>query len=105
LSLDEFLFKSISNYKRRSKERKLKQQTTVVWLDQIKPRLILVARALTGSEIEIFTAEREGGYKNHNFFFPEYCNLFPEKVKKRTILFVSDFVFSHSMAIEAKLAT
>ena len=81
MSLDEFLFKSISNYQRRSKERKLKQQMTVVWLDQIKPRLILVARALTGAEIEIFTAEREGGCKNHNFFFPEYCNLFPEKVK------------------------
>ena len=81
MSLDEFLFKSISNYKRRSKERKLKQQMTVVWLDQIKPRLILVARALTGAEIEIFTAEREGGYKNLNFFLPEYCNLFTEKVK------------------------
>jgi nitric oxide reductase NorD protein len=105
LSLDEFLFKSISNYKRRSKERKLKQQTTVVWLDQIKPRLILVARALTGSEIEIFTAEREGGYKNHNFFFPEYCNLFPEKVKNEQFYLYRTLYLAIQWQLQAKLAT
>lgn len=81
MSLDEFLFKTISNYNRRSKERKMRQQASVVWLEHIQSRLILVARALTGAEIEIYTAEREGGYKNLNFFLPEYCNLFEEKAK------------------------
>ena len=41
-----------------------------VTLTSIKPRLTILARALTGNPIEIFPAEREGGYKNNNFFLP-----------------------------------
>ena len=32
--------------------------------------MTILARALTGNPIEIFPAEREGGYKNNNFFLP-----------------------------------
>jgi len=33
-----------------------------------------LARAISGKAIEIFPAEREGGYKNNNFFLPIYFN-------------------------------
>jgi nitric oxide reductase NorD protein len=36
-----------------------------------------MARALTGNPIEIFPAEREGGYKNNNFFLPISFSEFP----------------------------
>ncbi|HSJ67178.1 MAG TPA: VWA domain-containing protein, partial [Anditalea sp.] len=39
-------------------------------LEEIKPRLTLLARAVSGHAVEIFPAEREGGYKNHNYFLP-----------------------------------
>jgi len=41
-----------------------------VLLIDLKPRLTILARAITGQAIEIYDAEREGGYKNNNFFLP-----------------------------------
>jgi len=46
-------------------------------LNEIKPRLLLFARAITGEPIELFEAEREGGYKNNNFFLPPVFSSFP----------------------------
>jgi len=43
-----------------------------VRLEDIKAKLSIIARALTGDAIHIFPAEREGGYKNDNFFLPEF---------------------------------
>jgi len=43
-------------------------------LKDVRPRLTILARAITGNPIEIFPAEREGGYKNNNFFLPIYFN-------------------------------
>ena len=48
-------------------------------LEEIKPRLTILARAITGKAIELFPAEREGGYKNNNFFLPIYFNEFASK--------------------------
>ncbi len=41
-----------------------------VKLVDIKPRLSIFARAITGKSIDIYPAKREGGYKNNNFFLP-----------------------------------
>jgi nitric oxide reductase NorD protein len=67
---DEYLFTKLAYY---FKRRKLKKQESIahsVSLIDLKPRLTIFARAITGESIEIFEAEREGGYKNNNFFLP-----------------------------------
>ncbi|MFD2907613.1 nitric oxide reductase activation protein NorD [Flavobacterium ardleyense] len=77
--LDEILYKKVIKYfkhKRLNDSEMLSRQVT---LSEIKPRLTLLARALCGVPIEIFPAEREGGYKNLNFFLPINCSLFPTK--------------------------
>ncbi|WKW46479.1 VWA domain-containing protein [Myroides sp. JBRI-B21084] len=74
--LDEFLYKKVLKYfknKRNNNAELLKKQ---VVLADIKPRLTLFARAICGEAIEIYPAEREGGYKNKNFFLPINCALF-----------------------------
>lgn len=58
-----------------------------VFLEDMKPRLTLMARALTGHPIEIFPAEREGGYKDNNFFLPISVALFENKERNVTFYF------------------
>jgi nitric oxide reductase NorD protein len=68
--IDEYLvgkfFKHLKSRKKISPE----IEARTVTLAEIKPRLTIMARALTGNPIEIFPAEREGGYKNNSFFLP-----------------------------------
>ena len=74
---DEYLFTKLAFY---FKRRNLKIQEKIahaVNLSDLKPRLTIFARAITGESIEIFDAEREGGYKNNNFFLPTTFSDFP----------------------------
>ena len=67
---DEYIFTKFAFFfkkRRKAKEAELKH---VVNLSDIKPRLTIFARAITGQPIEIYEAEREGGYRNNNFFLP-----------------------------------
>jgi len=52
-----------------------------VRLEEIAPKLSIIARAVTGKPIKIFPAEREGGYKNTNFFLPVFFAGFPDLKK------------------------
>ncbi len=67
---DEYIFTKFAHYFKRRRKRKEANLAHVVKLSDIKPRLTIFARAVTGSPIEIYDAEREGGYKNNNFFLP-----------------------------------
>jgi nitric oxide reductase NorD protein len=67
---DEYLFTKLAYYFKRRRKKKQEDDIYAVNLDEIKPRLTIFARAITGQAIEIFDAEREGGYKNNNFFLP-----------------------------------
>lgn len=70
MSLDEFLFGKIARYFKNRRQAAAHLQDRTVKLEDIKNRLTLLARSLTGQPIEIFPAEREGGYKGNNFFLP-----------------------------------
>ncbi|MBT0810370.1 VWA domain-containing protein [Litoribacter ruber] len=70
LDLDEWVYGKVVKYFKKSKRAAEEKMAHKVDLEQIRPRLTLLARAVTGKAIEIFPAEREGGYKNHNFFLP-----------------------------------
>ncbi len=67
---DEYLFTKFAHYFKRRKKERQESIPHAVNLKDIKPRLTIFARAITGKPIDIFDAEREGGYKNNNFFLP-----------------------------------
>ncbi len=76
MALDEYLYGKIANFFKTKKRETVLEQKNTVKLDEVKQRLTIFARAITGAPISIYTAEREGGYKNNNFFLPEYYTEF-----------------------------
>lgn len=68
--IDEYLVGKFFQQLKKSKKVSPEIKARTVTLNEIKPRLTILARAITGNPIEIFPAEREGGYKNNNFFLP-----------------------------------
>ena len=74
---DEYIFTKLAHYFKRRKKKKQERIAHAVKLEDIKPRLTIFARAITGKPIEVFEAEREGGYKNNNFFLPSMFADFP----------------------------
>ena len=56
-------------------------------MKDVRPRLTILARAISGKAIEIFPAEREGGYKNNNFFLPIYFNELSSKEQNLSFYF------------------
>ena len=81
MDLDELLFGTVSKYFKKKRKQKILLDNNAVFLKDIKPRLTILARAITGNPIEIFPAEREGGFKNNNFFLPIYFNELSSKEK------------------------
>jgi nitric oxide reductase NorD protein len=67
---DEYIFTKFAFFFKKRKRKKEAGLQHVVHLKDIKPRLSIFSRAITGEAIEIFEAEREGGYRNNNFFLP-----------------------------------
>lgn len=79
LELDEILYARFLRYfkKRRLNDAELLRKQVV--LEDIRPRLTLLSRAICGDAIEVYPAEREGGYKDHNFFLPTEFSMFDEQ--------------------------
>ncbi len=77
MGFDEYLFGLFSNYLKKRKQNKTETRKETVHLSEIKGRLTILADAITGEPIKIFPAEREGGYKNHNFFLPSFYGEMP----------------------------
>ncbi|MCL6266293.1 nitric oxide reductase activation protein NorD [Flagellimonas myxillae] len=74
---DEYIFTKFAHYFKRRKRRKEANLPYTVTLHGIKPRLTILARAVTGEPIELYAAEREGGYKKNSFFLPAKYAQFP----------------------------
>ncbi|CAM3872960.1 nitric oxide reductase activation protein NorD [Flavobacterium sinopsychrotolerans] len=77
--IDEYIVGKLFRHLKKSKKIHPEIIARTVTLNDIKPRLTILARALTGKPIEIFPAEREGGYKNNNFFLPISFSKLPTK--------------------------
>ncbi len=73
---DEYIFTKFAFFFKNRKKKKEAGLEHAVNLNDIKPRLTIFARAITGQAIEIYAAEREGGYKNNNFFLPSTFHAF-----------------------------
>ncbi len=76
MALDEYIYGKIANFFKTKKKSTVLQAQSTVKLDDIKQRLTIFSRAITGKAIDIYPAEREGGYKNNNFFLPIYYSEF-----------------------------
>lgn len=76
---DEWLFTKLAFYFKRKKLEKEASLVNTVYLADIKARLVIFARAVTGEPIDIYDAQREGGYKNNNFFLPVCMAIFPSQ--------------------------
>lgn len=87
MDLDELLFGAVSKYFKKRKKEKILSDNNAVFLKDIKPRLTILSRAISGNPIEIFPAEREGGYKNNNFFLPIYFNKLDSKEQNLAFYF------------------
>lgn len=77
MALDEYLFSRVVNYFKKNKRTSNEVAKRTVHLSEIKPKLTIISTAVSGSKIEIYPAEREGGYKDDNFFLPSSFFLFP----------------------------
>lgn len=71
IDLDEILYHRLLKLVRRFKDRESTEVTAKkVELKDISGRLTIIARALTGQEISIFPAKKEGGYRDYLYFMP-----------------------------------
>ncbi len=70
MELDEYLYGKFVKYFQHKKKLSADVQNKTAVLEELKSRLTILACATTGAHIEIYAAEREGGYKNNNFFLP-----------------------------------
>ncbi|PJZ70435.1 hypothetical protein CH373_05005 [Leptospira perolatii] len=70
---DEVVFKTVYQSIRNLYLRKSTSdiENKRVYLVQIKERISILAKALTGENIEILPAENEGGFQDQRFFLPE----------------------------------
>ncbi|MGL3001337.1 nitric oxide reductase activation protein NorD [Flavobacterium sp. RSSB_23] len=75
--IDEYLVGKFFKHLKSRKKTNPEIEARTVLLSEIKSRVTILARAITGKPIEIFPAEREGGYKNNNFFLPISFAEFP----------------------------
>ncbi len=78
MAIDEYLYGKITGFFKRRKRDTLESHSKTVKLVDIKPRLSIFARAITGKSIDIYPAKREGGYKNDNFFLPTLYSEFSD---------------------------
>ncbi|MCG6167714.1 nitric oxide reductase activation protein NorD [Leptospira sanjuanensis] len=69
MSWEEFTFKQLYRFFRIGSQDPDTNENSVS-LAEIKDRLSILAKALTGENIEILTAEKEGGYQKRKFFLP-----------------------------------
>lgn len=79
LELDEILFTKVLKYFKNKKLNNADVLSRKVELNDMKSRLTLMARAICGTAIDLYPAEKEGGYKDDNFFLPDACYLFSTK--------------------------
>ncbi|MCF8247200.1 MAG: hypothetical protein K9J37_19385 [Saprospiraceae bacterium] len=71
MELDQILFKKIIGFYGKWKSNNSQEETAkTVKLDALSPRLTLLARALTGKNMDVLPAENEGGWKDDIFYLP-----------------------------------
>lgn len=89
---DEYLYSKVVSFLKRRKKNAQETLEHAVKLEDIKQRLTIFSRAITGQAIEIFEAEREGGYKNNSFFLPARFSEF-QTLEQNTKFYIFRIVY------------
>lgn len=76
MSFDEYIYTRFVRYFGKSRPDPAVLERTAR-LNELSPKLTVLARALTGQAVDIFPAEREGGMRGTDFFLPESIALLP----------------------------
>ena len=76
MAIDEYIFGKIANYFSNRFNKSDEKLVHVANLSVLKQKLTILGRAFSGKPIEIFQAEREGGFKGNNFFLPKSISFF-----------------------------
>ena len=99
MELDEYIYGKFVKYFKHKKKHRVEVQNKIVYLETLKPKLTIVADAVSGVAIELYPAEREGGYRNTNFFLPASFSLFDTK-EQNTMYYYYRVIY---LAIQRKL--
>ncbi len=81
MELDQLLFQKVFKFFNNRSKSGSENDAQAVALSDVNARFIILSRALCGEPMEIFSSEREGGWKDNIIFLPEKIALFksPEK--------------------------
>lgn len=75
MDLDEIIYSGILKLLKKRKAQRSPVHAAEVKLEDLSTRLKIIASACCGAAIDIYHAEREGGYKGEIFFLPQHCRL------------------------------
>jgi len=79
MEIDQLIFKKVWKFiASLQKEKNTDNPETTVYLNDIKNKLTIIARSLSGNAIEIFPAENYSCSKNNIYFLPEKYTRFPD---------------------------
>ena len=76
VEIDQLIFQKLFHFFRRKKKDEPVMIARRMLLEDMKQKLTIIARALTGDGIDIHVAEREGGWKGNKFLLPERMDKF-----------------------------
>ena len=76
MEFDQLIFQRIYNFLSKKKKDEFGDSEFTVHLSDIRSRLLILTRAITGDSIELVSSEREGGWKDDSFYLPHKCGFF-----------------------------
>lgn len=76
MEFDQLIFQRIYNFLSKKKVDEFGTSEFTVHLTDIRSRLLIIVRAVTGDPIELVSSEREGGWKDETFYLPCKCGFF-----------------------------
>lgn len=100
MELDQLLFKKVFDYFSKRRKAEPENAAHAVSLEEVNSRFIILVRALCGEPIEIFSSEREGGWKDNIFFLPGQLSLFSSSEKNIQLYIFRIFYLSIQKELE-----
>ncbi|WP_420581013.1 nitric oxide reductase activation protein NorD [Reichenbachiella sp.] len=76
MEFDQVIFQRIYKFLVKKKKNAYEESAFNICLNDIRGRLTILIRAMTGDPIDLIGSEREGGWKDNSFYLPEHSYLF-----------------------------
>lgn len=100
MEFDQLIFQRLFRFYKKNRKVDPLLSARTVELSDIKQKLTILARALSGKAIDIFPATKDGGYQNNNYYLPVSLSLLDSAEKN-----IQFYVFRMAyLYIQQKLA-